>query len=70
MTTPPYDHTLTDHLQLSAELIALKQSQEERVAWVRFLLTELEPMLPQQAYADLLTQLQELVTTRLSAGQW
>ncbi len=70
MTSVPYDPAITNHLQVAAELIALKGATEERVAWARFLLSELEPMMPKAAYTDLLTQLQELIAGRLADGAW
>lgn len=70
MTEPTYDPTLTDHLQLAGELIALKSGMEEKVAWIRFLLTEMQSMMPKKDYIDLLNALQEQITGRLAAGRW
>jgi hypothetical protein len=70
MSTVPYDSAITGHLQTSAELIVLKQSAEEQTAWVRFLLTELEPLLPKQTYTDLLTDIHEQIAARLAGGHW
>ena len=70
MTKVPYDPAITDHLQLAAELIALKPSGSEQVEWVVFLLTEMESMLKPDAYAALLTQLQERMASRLETDSW
>lgn len=65
MTSQPYDPTITEMLQTVAELIALKP-KDQWIAWLQFLLTELESVLPAQGYADLLVQLQEAAARQLA----
>lgn len=67
MPSPVYDPTLTDSLQTTGELIALKPDTSERIAWIIFLLDELSTMMPQQRYLDLLVGVQDHIGQHLSA---
>lgn len=69
MSTPPYDHVITENLQTSAELI-LQKPQEEWSAWVQFLLTELESNLEAEQTTALLQDVQSLIGQRLATGSW
>jgi hypothetical protein len=70
MKPPPYDHNLVDSLQLSAEFIALKASKQEQIAWIVFLLQELETFYTKEVFTGLLADLQESIEGRLASGRW
>ncbi len=70
MSYTPYDPVLTDKMQLAANDIALIADPAERVAWIVFLLQELDGELGSGQMNDLLGALQAQVTQRLEAGSW
>lgn len=65
MATPPYDPTITETLQTVAELIVLKP-KEDWASWIAFLLNEMKSVMPAQAYAGMLAQLQEELARQLA----
>lgn len=70
MSNIPYDPVLTDQMQLAANDIALITDNSQRVAWIIFLLQELEVQLGAAEKTDLLERLQNEVAQRLAQGSW
>lgn len=70
MSNAPYDPVLTDQMQLAANDIALIADTRQRVAWIVFLLQEIEDELGAEQAADLLRGLQSQVNQRLDTGSW
>lgn len=68
MSNIPYDPVLTDQMQLAANDIALISDNSERVAWIVFLLQELEGQLGAAEKTDLLERLQNEIAQRLARG--
>lgn len=68
MSHIPYDPVLTDQMQLAANDIALISDNSERVAWIVFLLQELEGQLGAAEKTDLLERLQNEIAQRLAKG--
>ncbi len=68
MSNIPYDPVLTDQMQLAANDIALISDNSERVAWIVFLLQELEGQLGAAEKTDLLERLQNEIAQRLAKG--
>lgn len=65
----PYDPTLTQNLQVSAELICLKPPAE-RVEWIAFFLHEIESTSTPAAARLVLEKLQQRLADRLATGSW
>ncbi len=70
MSNAPYDPVLTDQMQLAANDIALIPDPAARVAWIVFLLQELEDELGDEQAAALLRGVQDQVSQRLASGSW
>lgn len=70
MSNAPYDPVLTDQMQLAANDIALIADTAERVAWIVFLLQEIEGELGADQAAELLSGVQSQVSQRLESGSW
>ena len=69
MANPTYDPKLTNTLQTTAELIALKD-REEQLQWLLFLFSELESFHGKTAFGGFLADLQERIASRLNSGNW
>ncbi|MEA3337930.1 MAG: hypothetical protein U9R25_18715 [Chloroflexota bacterium] len=65
-----YDPDIDGTLQDTADLIALKETEEEQVFWILFLVRELENSESKEAYDSLLTNLQGKIASRLDSGSW
>ncbi|MCS6845009.1 MAG: hypothetical protein NZ528_11925 [Caldilineales bacterium] len=65
----PYDPTLTQSLQIAAELVCLKPLAE-RVEWVAFFLHEIESTSTPAAARLMLEKLQQRLANRLATGGW
>jgi hypothetical protein len=70
MSNAPYDPVLTDQMQLAANDIALITDTNQRVAWIVFLLQEIEDELGAEQAAELLLGVQNHVSQRLQSGSW
>lgn len=69
MTNAPYDPTLTQWLQNSAEYLGLKP-KAERIEWLVFLLKETESSVSKPDYDGLLSDLQKKLAARIAQGRW
>ena len=56
-----YDHQLTEWLQLSGEYIARIRPDDERCAWIMFLLEQIKPFLSAAEYAQLLGEIKAAI---------
>jgi hypothetical protein len=61
-----YDQNLVQWLQLSGEYIIGNRPLQERTDWVLFLLDQMKPFLSEVEYRDLLIQLNQAISQRLT----